>query len=65
MLRALDGHLAGASQRQLAIALFDTALKDIRPADWSASARRAQVMRLVADGLAQMNGGYRALLRGE
>jgi hypothetical protein len=61
MVRALDGHLAGASYREIAHALNGPgAIGD----GWKTSSRRGQAIRLVKDGLATMEGGYRKLLRG-
>lgn len=61
MVRALDGHLAGASYRQIAEALHGSgAIGD----GWKTSSRRGQTIRLVKDGLATMKGGYRKLLHG-
>jgi hypothetical protein len=61
MVRALDGHLAGASYREIAEALYSPgAIGD----GWKTSSRRGQTIRLVKDGLATMEGGYRKLLRG-
>lgn len=59
MVRALDGHLAGASYREIAQALYAPgAIGD----GWKTSSRRGQTIRLVKDGLATMKGGYRKLL---
>lgn len=61
MVRALDGHLAGASYRKIAHALYGPgAVGD----GWKTSSRRGQTIRLVKDGLATMKGGYRKLLHG-
>lgn len=65
MLRALDGHLAGATYRVIASVLFDPALAAMPARDWKCSSWRAQTMRLVRDGVATMNGGYRRLLHGD
>ena len=65
MLRALDGHLEGASYRAIAVALFDSDLATMPARDWKCSSWRAQTMRLVRDGVATMNGGYRRLLHGD
>lgn len=58
-LHALDGTLAGASLREVAVGLFGA---DAVAADWHAdSALRARVRRLVRRGNALMRGGYRRL----
>lgn len=64
MLRALDGHQSGASYRDIALALLDAQEAQWPARDWKCSAARSQVIRLVADATALMNGGYRKLLRG-
>lgn len=60
-LMALDGHLAGASYRQIAQALYG---KDSVGAYWTDDTRglKSKVRRAVAQGLALMSGGYRDLL---
>ncbi len=61
MVRALDGHLAGATYREIAVALYAPgAIGD----GWKTSSRRGQTIRLVKDGLVTMEGGYRKLLHG-
>lgn len=61
MVRALDGHLAGASYREIAHALYGPgAIGD----GWKTSSRRGQTIRLVKDGLASIEGDYRKLLHG-
>lgn len=64
MLNALDAHLAGASYRDIAIALIEPSVADLPRSDWKDSAARALAIRLVTEGVANMNGGYRKLLRG-
>lgn len=61
MIRALDGRLEGASYREIAQALYgaDVVARDL----WKTSSLRGQTIRLVADAVATMNGGYRKLLR--
>ena len=61
MLRALDGHLAGASYREIAEHLFERERIEREP--WKISSLRAVTIRLVAGGVALMRGGYRKLLR--
>ncbi len=64
MLRALDGHLEGASYREIARVLLDAEAARWSASAWKSSAARSQVIRLVTEGTAIMNGGYRKLLRG-
>jgi hypothetical protein len=61
MIRALDGHLEGASYRQVAMALYGPEAVGRFP--WKTSSVRGQTIRLVADAVAMMEGGYRRLLR--
>jgi hypothetical protein len=59
-LQALDGTIAGASQREIAAALFGEARV---AADWSPDGElRAQVRYLIQRGRALMRDGYRTLL---
>jgi hypothetical protein len=60
-LRALDGHLDGASYRVIAEVLFGG--KRIPERAWKTHELRSRTIRLVQAGLALMRGGYRALLR--
>jgi len=64
MLGALDLHLAGASYREIAVALGEADANDMSAAEWKGSRERAYVIRLVASANRMMNGGYRKLLRG-
>lgn len=64
MLRALDGHLEGASYREIARVLLDAEAAHWPASAWKSSAARSQVIRLVTEGTAIMNGGYRKLLQG-
>lgn len=61
-LRALDGHMAGASFRQIAVALWG---EKTVAAEWGAERRPIyfQVRRTIARGYVLMRGGYRRLLR--
>lgn len=59
-LRALDGRLAGASYRELAIILLK--LEDMSDATWQTDERRGQVIRLAQLGASLMTDGYRDLL---
>lgn len=62
MVRALDGHQAQASYREIALALFGPSAVARYP--WKTSSVRGQTIRLVNDAVATMEGGYRKLLRG-
>ena len=59
-LRALDGHLAGASYRAIAEALFDPSRLATEP--WKTASLRDTVIRLVRTGITTMRGDYRNLL---
>lgn len=62
VLIALDGHLAGMSHREIAMALFG----EVRVArDWSDPGEhmRDAVRRAISRGLVLMNGGYQMFLR--
>ena len=61
-LRALDGRLAGASYRAIAITLFGES-EVPRGMAWKTCSARDAVIRLVAYGKRLMRGQYRALLR--
>jgi hypothetical protein len=61
MVRALDGHLASASYREIADALYGP--EAITRYAWKTSSIRGQTIRLVKDGIRMMKGGYRRLLR--
>ncbi|UXN75511.1 DUF2285 domain-containing protein [Devosia sp. A8/3-2] len=61
MLRATDGHLNGASCRQIADVIYG--IERIRAEHWKTSALRDSVIALVEGGLAMIAGGYRQLLR--
>ena len=63
MLRALDGHLARASYREIADALFGS--EAVARYVWKTSSIRGQTIRLVKDAVRTMKGGYRRLLRGD
>lgn len=64
LLRALDGHLAGATRREIAAVLLDPAAHEMRAVEWKSSAQRRHVSRLIDDAVSLMNGGYLRLLRG-
>lgn len=61
MLQATDGHLNGASYRDVAIAMFGSGRVAAEP--WKTSPLRATVIGLVHGGRAMIAGGYRQLLR--
>jgi hypothetical protein len=63
MIRALDGHLADASYREIAHALYGA--EAVARYAWKTSSIRGQTIRLVQDALRMMRGGYRKLLRGD
>jgi hypothetical protein len=62
MLRALDGHLADASYREIAQVLFGARRLEHEP--WKTSSLRDMTIRLVRGGRGLMQAGYRKLLRG-
>jgi hypothetical protein len=61
-LRALDGHLAGATYREIARALFGTTRVPTGPS-WKTHDLRDRTIRLVRMGLDLMQGRYLDLLR--
>lgn len=61
MLRAVDARHDGASYREIAEALFGQARVADEP--WKTSPLRDGAIRLVRDGQALVDGGYRRLLR--
>jgi hypothetical protein len=61
-LRALDGHLAGATYREIAEVLFG-ASRVPTGAPWKTHDLRGRTIRLVRTGLKLMRGGYLDLLR--
>ncbi|CAM5474249.1 DUF2285 domain-containing protein [Mesorhizobium sp. UC22_110] len=60
-LRAADGHMNGATYREIAIAIYGAARIDTEP--WKTSPLRDAVIAFVEGGLALINGGYLQLLR--
>jgi hypothetical protein len=62
MLRALDGHLAEASYREIAEVLFG--FRRVEREAWKSSSLRDRTIRLVKGGVGLMRAGYRKLLRG-
>ncbi len=63
MLRALDLRLAGATYRQIAIALGKDEAAHLSASDFKNSDARSFAYRLVRDATAMMKGDYRKLLR--
>jgi hypothetical protein len=61
-LRALDGHLAGATYREIAEVLFGTS-RVPTGSSWKTHDLRGRTIRLVRRGLKLMRGGYLDLLR--
>lgn len=61
VLRALDGHLAGASYRAVAEALYGPTR--VAAEVWKTSSVRDVTIRLVRSGRVLMRGGYRKLLK--
>jgi hypothetical protein len=61
-LRALDGHLAGETYREIARVLFGVTRIPAGPA-WKTHDLRDRTIRLVRTGLDLMQGGYLDLLR--
>lgn len=61
MLQATDGHINGASYREVAGVIFGVDRVTSEP--WKTSTLRASVIGLVKDGQAMIAGGYRQLLR--
>lgn len=62
MVRALDGHLVGASYREIALILYGAEAVSRYP--WKTSSVRGQAIRLVKHATVTMKGGYRKLLHG-
>lgn len=61
-MQALDGHLAGASERDIAIAIFGQCMVTEK---WHGDSElRARVRYLIRRGRNLMSGGYRSLLWG-
>jgi hypothetical protein len=61
-LRALDGHLAGATYREIAEVLFGET-RVPTGSSWKTHDLRGRTIRLVRAGLRLMRGGYLDLLR--
>ncbi len=61
MLQAIDGHIDGASYRDIGKVLYGQSR--IAAEAWKTSALRDSTISLVRDGRAMIDGGYRSLLR--
>ena len=61
MLQAADGHLAGATYRDIANAIYGPSR--VATDSWKTSALRDSTIALVRDGRELIDGGYRSLLR--
>lgn len=61
MLRAFDGRASRATYREIAEVMFGASR--VASDAWKTSPLRDATVRLVRDGLAMVNGGYRDLLR--
>ncbi len=60
-LRAADGHMNGATYREIATAIYGRARVESDP--WKTSPLRDAVIAFVEGGLSLINGGYLTLLR--
>ena len=60
MLQAVDGHMSGASHRDIAEVLFGA--RRLADEPWKTSSHRFAVMNLIKGGLAMISGDYRRLL---
>lgn len=61
MLQAIDGHIAGATYREIANTIYGKQRVAADP--WKTSSLRDSTIALVRDGRALIDGGYRTLLR--
>ena len=60
MLQAVDGHMSGASHRDIAEVLFGA--RRLADEPWKTSSHRFAVMNLIKGGLTMISGDYRRLL---
>jgi len=60
VLQALDGALAGATRREIAVAMFG---RQRVGDDWRSRSLREKVRNAIKSGRVLMGGGYRRLLR--
>lgn len=61
MLQAHDGRVTGASQRDIAKAIFN--LPEMSRDEWQSASQRFAVMALLRDARTMIDGGYLTLLR--
>lgn len=65
LLQVLDGQKAGATRRELAIALIGADVRDYSAADWADSRERKRIGRWIREAVELRDGGYIRLLRGD
>lgn len=64
LLQVLDGHQAGATQRELAASLIHRKVRRYSAAEWVESKERKRIRRWLAEAVELRDGGYLRLLRG-
>jgi len=64
LLQVLDGHHAGATQRELAASLIHRRVRRYNAAEWVESAERKRIKRWLKEAIELRDGGYLRLLRG-
>lgn len=64
LLQVLDGHHAGATQRELATALIHPKVRHYDLVEWTDSAERKRIRRWLKEAVELRDGGYIRLLRG-
>ena len=64
LLQVLDGHSAGATQRELAASLIHRRVRRYNAAEWVESAERKRIKRWLKEAIELRDGGYLRLLRG-
>ena len=64
LLQVLDGHRAGATQRELAASLIHRRVRGFSAAEWVESKERKRIRRWLAEAVELRDGGYIRLLRG-
>lgn len=64
LLQVLDGHDAGATQRELAASLIHRRVRRYTNAEWIESKERKRIRRWIAEAMEIRDGGYVRLLRG-
>lgn len=65
LLQVLDGHHAGASQRELAASLIHGKVRRYSAAEWVESPERKRIKRWLKEAVERRDGGYLRLLRGD